>query len=498
MSKRGVSGAWLPISIAAVVLPTVALIGAAKMWHAGPGNGAFAEASRIYSSLSYTGARKDAPPSAEMVFRSASALSGASSPSLALRNAVLLDAVRASIAAGDSRVASRLCSALRCGKAGKDLEAWWFNAVITSQDPHARWIPDEMLFKVTDVLDRAKSGTGVSVGKGGVVTDVAAGSPASSSVKPGDRIVSVSERGQAVPAEDQGKALSSPSGDVVLGVRKPSGKTVDVPVRRTRWETDEGKPLASVEMDGNRRVLSVKWPLFYARQASGSLKGETVADELRKIAGEAGKVDDWVIDLRGNAGGDVGQVPASASLFAPSGTPVASMDFGDRKSDVSVPAGGEPVVNPKKVVVMVDGSTASAAELMAAWLQGQGACVVGRPTYGKGSVQEVFPLTGEHPWGGALVATVALFAVNGNYIQGYGVIPDYLAGPEHEDSGSEAKMGNAIVPPGGFRPLPNPKERTQTKPDSGAQANPASGSQGKRSTALSWQSALALCRQAQR
>jgi carboxyl-terminal processing protease len=113
-------------------------------------------------------------------------------------------------------------------------------------------------------------------------------------------------------------------------------------------------------------------------------------DELFRL--EAGQLSGVVLDLRGNPGGLLQQAVKVADLFLADGAILATRGrHPDSIQDYF--AGGDDVARGLPLVVLIDGSTASAAELTAAALQDRGrAIVIGSTSYGKGTVQTVVPL----------------------------------------------------------------------------------------------------------
>jgi carboxyl-terminal processing protease len=126
-----------------------------------------------------------------------------------------------------------------------------------------------------------------------------------------------------------------------------------------------------------------------------------------------------VVDLRGCPGGDVIAAIELAGDFLPAGALVVTATDGDGDETAYRAKGGDPY--PFPLFVLVDGSTASAAEVFVGALRAHGrAVVVGEGTYGKGSTQTL--LAG---FASAHYATVATFTLpNGEPIEGSGVRPD--------------------------------------------------------------------------
>jgi carboxyl-terminal processing protease len=128
-----------------------------------------------------------------------------------------------------------------------------------------------------------------------------------------------------------------------------------------------------------------------------------------------------VLDLRGNAGGVFGAGAEVADLFVAAGVLLRAEG---RAADASFTREATPgdLLEGAPLIVVVDGATASAAEIVAGALQDRGrALVLGERTYGKGSVQSVIPLRS----GGAIKFTTARYRLpSGRAIDGQGIEPD--------------------------------------------------------------------------
>ena len=135
-----------------------------------------------------------------------------------------------------------------------------------------------------------------------------------------------------------------------------------------------------------------------------------------------------VFDVRGNPGGFLQSAVSIASYFLPAGKIVVKEEFGDEsKNDVFRSRGQQvQLFTPEDLVVLVDGGSASAAEILAGALQDHGvATVIGAQTFGKGSVQELVNLDG----GASLKVTVARWLTpNGTSISNGGLTPDIVIG----------------------------------------------------------------------
>jgi carboxyl-terminal processing protease len=144
-----------------------------------------------------------------------------------------------------------------------------------------------------------------------------------------------------------------------------------------------------------------------------------------------------VLDLRGNPGGFLQSAVSIASYFLPAGKVVVSEEFGEGEEKEVFRSRGRVIQNftPKNLVVLVDGGSASASEILAGALKDHGvATVMGKQTFGKGSVQELVNLDG----GGSLKVTVARWLTpNGTSISEGGLAPDIVINRSIEDRQAE-------------------------------------------------------------
>ena len=149
-----------------------------------------------------------------------------------------------------------------------------------------------------------------------------------------------------------------------------------------------------------------------------------------------------VLDLRGNPGGLLDSAMEIASAFIEEG-PVAIQDFDTRERVLD--ANGSHAGLTLPLVVLVDGRSASASELVAGALQDRGrATIIGEQTFGKGTMQNLFRLDN----GGGLQLTIARWLTpDGHWIHGSGITPDLLV-KQAEDPGptdTDAQLQAAIA-----------------------------------------------------
>lgn len=160
---------------------------------------------------------------------------------------------------------------------------------------------------------------------------------------------------------------------------------------------------------------------FYSFSENSAMLFKTALDQY--IASGTHKL---VLDMRGNPGGYLDAAVNIGSWFIDEGKTIVSEDFGSNAKPVYYRSHGPKLFDSKsnQLVVLVDGGSASAAEILAGALKEQGiATLVGTKTFGKGSVQELVPVTDDT----SLKVTVARWLTpNGVSISEHGLDPDIV------------------------------------------------------------------------
>jgi carboxyl-terminal processing protease len=261
------------------------------------------------------------------------------------------------------------------------------------------------------------------------VDEVYDGSPAKESgLKVGDVIVSVNGKSLAGKTSDQSTALiKGPAGSAVtMGLKDGRKLTmkrakVDIPIVQSELRRADGKQIAWVRLAG-------------FTSGSGSDLKAAVNKQLK--AGAKGVV----LDLRHNGGGLLNEAVTVASVFLPEGRVVSTK--GRARPEHVYNAEGGAIKTSIPVVVLVDGASASASEIVTGALQDRKrAKVVGTRTFGKGVFQEIETL----PNSGALDITVGEYFTpsgrnlgGGGVRKGAGITPDIQAGDDPKTSKDEA------------------------------------------------------------
>jgi carboxyl-terminal processing protease len=211
-------------------------------------------------------------------------------------------------------------------------------------------------------------------------------------------------------------------------LRGPANTKVKLTIRRR----DDDKPIEMVITRAVVRVISVRWHLEdddvgYVRISQFN---EQTASGLKKAindfkAKKGGKLKGFIVDLRNNPGGLVDQAISVANAFLKQGEILSTRGRGaDGTQRFSVRAGKD-LSEGRPVIVLINGGSASASEIVAGALQDhKRATIVGTRSFGKGSVQTLIPLGRES---GALSLTTArYFTPLGRSIQAQGISPDIV------------------------------------------------------------------------
>jgi carboxyl-terminal processing protease len=275
------------------------------------------------------------------------------------------------------------------------------------------------------------------------------GSPAAlAGIQAGDVIVAVGGASLDGLTLDQVTAkIKGPTGTSVTLAIQRGTKTIDVTITRNIYN----QPEVDTKVLANGAVEYM--------HVSGINGAASSQFELALTGALAAGRKAIVLDLRGNLGGYVPDAVKIASEFIPSGPILYQQDASGAQTEIAADPAGLATDLSVKVVVLVDGNTASAAEITAAALQSHGrALLVGEKTYGKGVVQEWLPLPNND--GGVHLTVARWLTPNGVWIQGKGLAPDIAA------TNSGARAGTDPVLDAGLTALGYP-------PQPGAAPSPA-------------------------
>ncbi|GGV88557.1 peptidase S41 [Streptomyces gelaticus] len=350
-------------------------------------------------------------------------------------------------------VADAAARAVADGKSGKEAAE---EVVSRSGD---RWgaVYDERQYEEFEqALDGSYTGVGLSAKRSAdgqvEVARVQPGSPADrAGIEPGDLLRTID--GHRVDRRPVAEVVALLRGDrteaaegstVVLGIGRGTGLRTET-LRRARLTT-EAVTVRRIGTPPSASSGSSSDPS--PRSSSGSSSGAVLIEVDSFTRGSGAKVREAVrtapsdagvlLDLRGNSGGLVTEAVTAASAFLDGGL-VATYDVHGEQRALYAQPGGD---TDRPLVVLVDGGTMSAAELLTGALQDRGRAVtVGSRTFGKGSVQ----MPSKLPGGSVAELTVGHYRTPaGRGVDGRGITPDLTVG-----SGAEQRAETVLSGLGG-------------------------------------------------
>jgi carboxyl-terminal processing protease len=293
------------------------------------------------------------------------------------------------------------------------------NGMLTSLDPHSSYM-DPKSFRDMQVQTRGEfGGLGIEVtmeeGLVKVVTPIDETPAARAGVLANDIITHID--GEPVQGLNLNQAVDKMRGPVNSSVmlriqRKESKDPVEVKLTR---ETIRIRPVRARLEGGDIVVLRVTQ---FNEQTFENLR--TNIDKLTSEAG-SDKVKGYVVDLRNNPGGLLDQAIMVSDAFLDRGEIVSTRSRNAEETQRFNAKSGD-LAKGKPVVVLINGGSASASEIVAGALQDhKRATVMGTRSFGKGSVQTIIPLGGN---GAVRLTTARYYTPSGKSIQAKGIDPD--------------------------------------------------------------------------
>ncbi len=312
----------------------------------------------------------------------------------------------------------------------RELEYAACNGMLHTLDPHSSFLSPEAYRDMNVTTSGAFGGLGIVISVRDQQLTVMRPMPGTPAQRAGlkrfDRIVKIEgESTQNMPLDDAVKRLrGEPGTEVTVWVVRegPDGWTQAKPFKLQR-EVIKVSSVESQKLDGNVGYVKLK-----GFQSSTTEEVVKALDAFK----QAGPIKGLVLDLRGNPGGLLDQAVKVADLFLSDGVIVATVGSSEGREERK--ANGPGTEEGYPVVVLVNGSSASASEILAGALKNHDrALVVGQQTFGKGSVQLVFSeITPEKA---ALKLTISQYLTPGDVsIQGVGVTPDIELDPMTVDA----------------------------------------------------------------
>ncbi len=293
-------------------------------------------------------------------------------------------------------------------------------------DPYTIFLPPEEAGQFEDDISGNFSGVGMEVGlREGLITVISPlpGTPAEKAgIHSGDVLVKIDDTStEGMRIDEAVKLIRGEKGTVVTFSIYREGQSEFIEKSVTRDTIDI--PTVKTEKVGDVFVISL-----YSFNAVSESRMQEAMNEF-----VSSKSEKLIIDVRGNPGGFLQSAVDIASFVLPSGKVVVKEQGGVTGEDKVFRTRNRQVrdFTPNNLVVLVDNGSASASEILAGALKDHSvATVIGVPTFGKGSVQELVRLDG----GSSLKVTVARwFTPNGTSISDGGLSPDYVIKRSSED-----------------------------------------------------------------
>lgn len=296
-------------------------------------------------------------------------------------------------------------------------------------DPYTTFFtPQENTSFKTEIAGNFE-GIGMEVGqKDGILTVIApiAGSPAEKAgIRSGDKILKINDTISTDISID--KAVSMIRGKkgtkVTLTIlREGLSKPVQYEITRDVISL----PTIDSKFDQATGIYTIK---LYSFNANSELLFNNSIDQFVKTTSNK-----LIIDLRGNPGGYLDSAVAIASNFLPEGAVIVRENYGTNRPEDIIKSYGFDIFKSRafpRIVILIDGGSASASEILAGAMSEQGvATIVGTKSFGKGSVQELIDITPDT----ALKVTVARWLTpKGNTISEVGIQPDVEIKVTEED-----------------------------------------------------------------
>jgi carboxyl-terminal processing protease len=303
--------------------------------------------------------------------------------------------------------------------------------MLSGLDPHSSYLDEDEYRDIRAGTSGEFGGLGIEVGmENGFVKVIAPidDTPAQrAGVQAGDLIIRLDEK----PVK--GMTLD----DAVKVMRGKPGTKIELTIVRE----GEDKPIRITVVRDIIKTVSVKYRMlepgfgyvrisqFQARSPEDMLTG---IGALKRQAGNGLK--GLVLDLRNNPGGVLNAAVAISDAFLTSGT-IVYTEGRIRDSQLKFKAAPDDVLEGAPVVVLVNGGSASASEIVAGALQDhRRAVIMGQETFGKGSVQTIVPVNERTA---VKLTTARYFTPNGRSIQAEGIVPDIELGNVRLTRGEE-------------------------------------------------------------
>ena len=350
------------------------------------------------------------------------------------------------------------------------------NGMLTSLDPHSSYMNAKEYQDMQVQTKGEFGGLGIEVtmqdGLIKVVTPMDDTPAAKAGMQPGDLIAQID--GQPVQGLTLNEAVEKMRGEigssVTLTVLRGDQDPFDVTLKRAvielksvRWELEDGNI-------GYVRITS------FSEKTDNGLRA--AVDELKKAT--KGELAGLVLDMRNNPGGLLDQAIAVSDDFLEKGEIVSTRGRDPNDAQRWNAESGD-IIGGKPIIVLINGGSASASEIVAGALQDHArAVLIGTKSFGKGSVQSIMAIPGH---GAMRLTTARYYTPSGRSIQATGIDPDIMVEQAKveklgaEKRPHEADLKGALANPGNGEGEAAPKTEPNAEQD--AAATPKTDAQKK-------------------
>ena len=320
----------------------------------------------------------------------------------------------------------------------KEVIEYAINGMLQSLDPHSGYMNTEIYVEMQEETRGEFGGLGIEVtmenGYVKVISPIDDTPAAKAGIRPGDYITHIDDTG----------VLGLSLQDAVEMLRGPVGSNIIITIVRIGEEDP-------INVEIKRAIITVRAVRFnregdvgYIRLISFSEQADKgIKNAVQSLTNEIGESNlvGFIIDLRSNPGGLLDQSAKVTDNFLDTGEIVSIK--GRNKKDISrFSASRGDITDGKPIIVLINQGSTSASEIVAGALQDhKRAIILGEQSYGKGSVQTIFPLKDSS----AIKMTTALyFTPSGDSIHEIGITPDIEVEFIYEDESQEEAKDNQL------------------------------------------------------
>lgn len=319
----------------------------------------------------------------------------------------------------------------------------YLDAIATSFDPHTNYFPETEKQNFESFLSKDGYYFGFALGENEkgepAIIHLYPGGPAwkTGELNQDDVLLQMKWEGKepidlvGAEAAEVSSLLDASNNELLyLTIKKTNGQVKTVQLRKEKMEGGDEDIVKSFLLTGSKKIGYISLPGFYTEweNEGGSSCANDVAKELVKLKKE--NINGLILDLRFNGGGSVAEALEMAGIFIEEGPLCLAKGKDGKIITLRDPNRGTIYDGP--LLVLVNGQSASASELVAAVLQDYNrAFIAGSATYGKATGQQIFPLQSgstviTNEKGYAKITTGKIYRVTGRASQKVGVIPDMV------------------------------------------------------------------------